>query len=124
MVGDEDQSIYGFRAAYPKALLNFRADYKNPYILRMERNYRSTPQIVEKAQRFISENKGRYEKNMVANRSDGKPVELITVKSVEEQYLRVLSIAKNAGKETAFLSDSDNGNDQQTFEAEQIVNIF
>ena len=59
MVGDEDQSIYGFRAAYPKALLNFRYDYLNPYILRMERNYRSTAQIVEKAQSFISQNKGR-----------------------------------------------------------------
>lgn len=103
MVGDEDQSIYGFRGAYPKALLNFRTDYNNPYILRMERNYRSTPQIVEKAQGFISENKGRYEKTMVADRDDGKPVELITVNSVEEQYLKVLSIAKNAEKETAFL---------------------
>ena len=49
MVGDEDQSIYGFRAAYPKALLNFRYSYLNPYILRMERNYRSTVQIVEKS---------------------------------------------------------------------------
>lgn len=103
MVGDEDQSIYGFRAAYPKALLNFRADYNNPYILRMERNYRSTPQIVEKAQRFISENKGRYEKTMVAGRDDGNPVELINVNSVEEQYSKVLSVAKNAEKETAFL---------------------
>lgn len=103
MVGDEDQSIYGFRAAYPKALLNFRADYNNPYILRMERNYRSTPQIIEKAQMFISENKGRYEKTMVSDRDDGKPVERIAVKSVEEQYSKVLSIAKNAEKETAFL---------------------
>lgn len=103
MVGDEDQSIYGFRAAYPKALLNFRADYNNPYVLRMERNYRSTPQIIEKAQMFISENKGRYEKTMVADRDDGNPVELITVKSVEEQYSKALFIAKNAEKETAFL---------------------
>ena len=38
MVGDEDQSIYGFRGAYPRALLNFRYDYKNPYILRMGKN--------------------------------------------------------------------------------------
>lgn len=103
MVGDEDQSIYGFRAAYPKALLNFRANYNNPYILLMERNYRSTPQIIEKAQMFISENKGRYEKTMAADRDDGKPVELITVKSVEEQYSEVISIAKNTEKETAIL---------------------
>lgn len=103
MVGDEDQSIYGFRAAYPKALLNFRTDYINPYILLMERNYRSTPQIVEKAQNFISENKGRYEKKIVADRSDGESVELIKVSSIEAQYMKILSIARDAKKETAFL---------------------
>ena len=103
MVGDEDQSIYGFRAAYPKALLNFRYDYLNPYILRMERNYRSTTQIVEKAQLFISQNKGRYEKNMTSERGDGNPISLEQVDSREMQYMRLLEIAKNATGETAFL---------------------
>lgn len=103
MVGDEDQSIYGFRAAYPKALLNFRYDYLNPYILRMERNYRSTTQIVEKAQAFISQNKGRYEKNMIAERGDGDKVHLECVSSREEQYNKLLEIAKTLTNETAFL---------------------
>ena len=103
MVGDEDQSIYGFRAAYPKALLNFRYDYLNPYILRMERNYRSTTQIVEKAQSFISQNKGRYEKNMTAERGDGEAVSLEQVDSREMQYMRLLEIAKTTDRETAFL---------------------
>ncbi len=103
MVGDEDQSIYGFRAAYPKALLNFRYDYLNPYILRMERNYRSTAQIVEKAQLFISQNRGRYEKNMTSERGPGEDVHLETVVSREEQYNRLLDIAKAATTETAFL---------------------
>ena len=103
MVGDEDQSIYGFRAAYPKALLNFRYDYLNPYILRMERNYRSTTQIVEKAQSFISQNKGRYEKNMTAEHGDGEVVSLEQVDSREMQYMRLLEKAKTADRETAFL---------------------
>ena len=103
MVGDEDQSIYGFRAAYPRALLNFRYDYINPYILRMEKNYRSTEQIVEKAQNFISQNRGRYEKNMTSERGTGENVVLEVVDSREEQYNRVLEIAKNADRETAFL---------------------
>ena len=103
MVGDEDQSIYGFRAAYPKALLNFRYDYLNPYILRMERNYRSTNQIVDKAQSFISQNKGRYEKNMTAERGDGEAVTLEQVDSREMQYMRLLEIAKTTDRETAFL---------------------
>ena len=103
MVGDEDQSIYGFRAAYPKALLNFRYDYLNPYILRMERNYRSTTQIVDKAQSFISQNKGRYEKNMIAERGDGEAVTFEQVESREMQYMRLLEIAKTTDRETAFL---------------------
>ena len=103
MVGDEDQSIYGFRGAYPRALLNFRYDYKNPYILRMERNYRSTSQIVDKAQQFISQNKGRYEKNMTAECGDGNEVHLISVKNQEEQYMHLLEVAKNATADTAFL---------------------
>ena len=103
MVGDEDQSIYGFRAAYPKALLNFRYDYLNPYILRMERNYRSTPQIVEKAQAFISQNRGRFEKNMTAERGDGEEVHLECVSSREAQYHKLLNVAQTTSSETAFL---------------------
>ena len=103
MVGDEDQSIYGFRGAYPKALLNFRYDYINPFIMRMERNYRSTEQIVEKAQLFISKNKGRYEKNMIAERGQGEAVRLIPVKDREEQYSFLLNVAKSNTRETAFV---------------------
>lgn len=103
MVGDEDQSIYGFRAAYPKALLNFRYDYLNPYILRMDKNYRSVSEIVEKAQNFISTNKGRYNKNMIAEREEHGSVEFEDVANREEQFYRVLEIAKNAQSEVAFL---------------------
>jgi DNA helicase-2/ATP-dependent DNA helicase PcrA len=69
----------------------------------MERNYRSTTQIVEKAQSFISQNKGRYEKNMTAERGDGEAVSLEQVDSREMQYMRLLEIAKTADRETAFL---------------------
>lgn len=69
----------------------------------MERNYRSTTQIVEKAQSFISQNKGRYEKNMTAERGDGEAVSLEQVESREIQYMRLLDIAKTADRETAFL---------------------
>ena len=103
MVGDEDQSIYGFRGAYPQALLNFRYDYTNPYILRMERNYRSAPVIVNKAQEFISKNKGRYEKNMIAERKIKGNVFFEYMDSREDQYARLLEIAKTVTSETAFL---------------------
>ena len=53
MVGDEDQSIYGFRAAYPKALMDFEQNWPGAKVLLMEQNYRSTPQIVDVADKFI-----------------------------------------------------------------------
>ena len=52
MVGDEDQSIYGFRAAYPQALMDFEKTYPGAQILLMEQNYRSTEPILEAANRF------------------------------------------------------------------------
>ncbi len=103
MVGDEDQSIYGFRGAYPKALLNFRYNYRNPYILRMEINYRSTKQIVDAAQKFISRNKGRYEKHMISNRDTGVPINKITVKNRQEQYMELLQVARESHPDTAVL---------------------
>lgn len=103
MVGDEDQSIYGFRGAYPRALLNFRYEYKNPYILRMEQNYRSTTPIVDLAQQFISKNKGRYNKTMVSARGEGKDVEVLSCGSREEQYAQLLQASRNRLDATAFL---------------------
>lgn len=103
MVGDEDQSIYKFRGSYPQALLNFKYDYPNPYVLNMETNYRSTGPIVDAAQRFISRNKGRYEKHMTAERKEGEPISLIKVKTREEQYHKLLNVAKTTEEEVAFL---------------------
>ncbi len=103
MVGDEDQTIYGFRGAYPRALLNFRTDYINPYILKMETNYRSTQSIVDVAKKFINRNLGRYEKNMMANKDFGSPVELIKVESTSEQFCKCVDIVKNTKEQIAFL---------------------
>ncbi|MBQ9746761.1 MAG: ATP-dependent helicase, partial [Clostridia bacterium] len=63
MVGDEDQSIYGFRAAYPQALLAFEAEHTGAKVLKMEENFRSGTKIVEAADRFIGKNTLRHPKN-------------------------------------------------------------
>ena len=52
-MGDEDQSIYGFRAADPSVLIRFPEDWPGARVLRLERNYRSTREIVSAADRFI-----------------------------------------------------------------------
>ena len=104
MVGDEDQSIYRFRAAYPRALLDFTDTYTNPYILFLETNYRSTKPIVSAAQRFVSQNINRHsEKHMVASRGDGKPIERITVRKKHQQYSTIAVIAKEDHGQMAVL---------------------
>jgi DNA helicase-2/ATP-dependent DNA helicase PcrA len=72
MVGDEDQSIYGFRAAYPKALMDFGNHYEKAVILKMEQNFRSTKVITQSANNLIGENHQRYEKNMFSTNEVGR----------------------------------------------------
>ncbi|MDD3165707.1 MAG: ATP-dependent helicase, partial [Oscillospiraceae bacterium] len=103
LVGDEDQSIYGFRAAYPDALMTFPQDYPGATTLLMEQNYRSTPQIVSAADRFIAQNCGRHPKHMVATRPDGAAVMAIPVADRRAQYRYLLELAKNSTSATAVL---------------------
>lgn len=103
MVGDEDQSIYRFRGAFPQALMDFKDTYANPYILWMETNYRSTPEIVNIAARFIFRNQNRYPKNMVAHRPSGEAVQRINVASRKKQYAAIMDIAKRKPVDTAVI---------------------
>ncbi len=95
MVGDEDQSIYGFRAAFPQALLDFGKTYPGAKILLMEKNYRSTKSIVIPANIFIKQNKGRYQKNMYTENDEGEAVVFKHVESRNEQYAYLTSVLKN-----------------------------
>ncbi|MGB4661755.1 MAG: competence protein CoiA family protein [Mobilitalea sp.] len=103
MVGDEDQSIYRFRAAYPQALLNFKNEYSNPFILQLETNYRSTIEIVDLATSFISKNKKRFPKEMHAVNGHGEKVQQILASTREEQYNKLLDMAKINKVQMAFL---------------------
>lgn len=103
MVGDEDQSIYRFRGAFPQALIDFKETYPNPYILWMETNYRSTPEIVNLASRFIARNQNRYPKNMIAHRPNGDAVKRIDVASRKNQYAAIMEIAKEIPADTTVI---------------------
>ena len=76
MVGDEDQSIYGFRAAFPEALLSFDTDYPDARILSIGCNYRSTGRIVAAAGAFIALNRDRRggDKRMTTDNPAGEPI--------------------------------------------------
>lgn len=94
MVGDEDQSIYGFRAAFPKALLNFNKTYANSVVLKMERNYRSTKVIVDSANMFIKLNKERINKNMFCENEIGLPINFVELEDLKEQYSHITKKVK------------------------------
>lgn len=103
MVGDEDQSIYGFRAAYPEALLSFEKDHPRARVLLMEENYRSCAQIVEAADRFIQKNILRHEKHMKAARDAGEEIEQIVLSDRKAQYDHLARMAENCQGQTAVL---------------------
>ena len=94
MVGDEDQSIYGFRGAYPQALMEFKDFYPRAQIHKLEINFRSTPQIVFPANRFIDKNKNRYKKNMTTLNPKGENPKY-TRGMRSSQYKRIKYIAQN-----------------------------
>lgn len=103
MVGDEDQSIYGFRAAYPEALLDFEKDHPGARVLLMEENFRSNAKIVSAADKFIQKNTLRHEKHMKAAREAGANIRKISLKSRKAQYVYLMKIAQECSTETAVL---------------------
>jgi DNA helicase-2/ATP-dependent DNA helicase PcrA len=76
VVGDDDQSIYGFRGANIKNILEFQKDF-DAKIVKLEENYRSTPEILEVANKLISFNKNRHDKILKPTLKSGKKVEII-----------------------------------------------
>ena len=90
MVGDEDQSIYGFRGAWPQGLTEFFARWPEGVLLKLERNYRSTGNIVESALRLIRNNRSRYDKAMETPRGPGCEVLLHTGLDMEKEYEQVV----------------------------------
>ena len=103
MVGDEDQSIYGFRAAYPEALLLFEKHHPGAKVLLMEENFRSNANIVVVADRFIQKNTLRHEKHMKATRPAAEMVKEVKLKSRKAQYSYLAKIADGCTTETAVL---------------------
>ena len=94
MVGDEDQSIYGFRAAYPEALLSFEKNHPGAKVLLMEENFRSGAGIVKAADTFIQKNTLRHKKHMRAVKDGEEVVKEIAVKTRDDQYRYLAAVAE------------------------------
>ena len=103
LVGDEDQSIYGFRAACPQALTHFEETYPSARVLYLEQNYRSAAPIVAAADAFIQKNQNRRPKHMHATRGPGPAVERIPLWDRHKQYEYLCTLAAGCTEETAVL---------------------
>jgi len=76
VVGDDDQSIYGWRGARIENIQQFSSDFRGTETIRLEQNYRSTATILKAANALIDHNQGRLGKNLWTDGSDGEPISL------------------------------------------------
>ena len=90
VVGDDDQSIYGFRGADVSNILNFERDYKGAKIVRLEQNYRSTGNILRVANHVVVQNENRIEKRLWTAGESGVPVNFIDAATQREEAQRVI----------------------------------
>ncbi|MBQ3250043.1 MAG: UvrD-helicase domain-containing protein [Bacteroidales bacterium] len=91
VVGDDSQSIYAFRGAKIENILNFKKDYPQHHIFRLEQNYRSTQVIVNAANSLIARNSARIPKECYSRGDEGEKIRLIQAYTEQEEALLVAS---------------------------------
>ncbi len=91
VVGDDSQSIYGFRGAQVQNILNFRRDFPQARLFRLERNYRSTQTIVNAANAVIAHNEGRIPKECVSMGEKGELIHLVRSYTEQEEAMQIAS---------------------------------
>ncbi|MBO4799902.1 MAG: ATP-dependent helicase [Lachnospiraceae bacterium] len=105
IVGDDDQSIYGFRGAKPKIMLSFPEDFKDARQVVLDINFRSTGAIVEGAGRLISNNKERFKKEIRCDKGMGDPIEYYAFDKQVEENTKIIGILSEAVKRGEALKD-------------------
>jgi len=88
-VGDDDQSIYSWRGAEIKNFLEFDKVYENTKIIRLEKNYRSTQNILNVASKLIENNQNRVGKKLFSNKNEGELVTLNCFRNVKDESIEI-----------------------------------
>ena len=89
VVGDDDQSIYGFRGARPDVMMDFSKKYENALRINMVTNYRSNSEIIKNADKLIQNNTSRFKKKFLGFHKETGKVEHVTVKDRTEEVCNV-----------------------------------
>lgn len=89
VVGDDAQSIYSFRGARIENILNFRNDYPDYKLFKLEQNYRSTTTIVDAANCIISKNKGQIPKHTFSENEEGEKIKVLRALSDKEEAFQI-----------------------------------
>jgi len=90
VVGDEDQSIYGWRGADIRNILDFETDFPGAKIIKLEQNYRSTNLILKAASAVIDNNQARKGKKLWSDKSEGDKLSLYLVDSADDEALQIV----------------------------------
>lgn len=105
VIGDPDQSIYAFRGADIRNILDFQREYTDAVAIKLEQNYRSTQQILDAADGVISQNPGRPPKKMWTDRKDGIKVTLFEVSDERREAEEAVRLAVQKQKDGIPLSE-------------------
>jgi DNA helicase-2/ATP-dependent DNA helicase PcrA len=91
VVGDDDQSIYGWRGAEPRNLLDFQRDFPDAVLVKLEQNYRSTQVILDAANGVIGPNQDRLGKALWTERGGGEPIDLVQTRDDRSEGWQIAS---------------------------------
>ena len=101
VVGDDDQSIYGWRGAEAANLLEFERHFPDPEVIKLEQNYRSTDVILSVANRLIRNNSKRRGKNLWSDRKEGDPVRILLANDDKTEAEFIADEIQAAGPQSA-----------------------
>ena len=105
VVGDDDQSIYGWRGAEVENILRFEHDFPGAKVIRLEQNYRSTPHILAAASGLIAQNEGRLGKTLWTDMAEGEKVKLTAAWDGEEEARKIGEEIENLQRKGISLND-------------------